>query len=138
MSDTKGMSHEDMSMFTPAKWAIYVSLILGAALVTLLILRATWPTTAAIPDPASASRVGYLLMGKYMMMFEGAGLLILLGVFGGVLAARPGRHTGARDRRRLQAASEAQPEPIDVEREHTAAPAPAAAHEHAHHGGGDA
>lgn len=134
-----GMSHEDMAMFTPAKrWAAGAALVLGAALVALVVWRPAFPTVNEAPDPASAKRVGKLLMGKYMMAFEGAGLMILLGVYGGVLAARPGRHTGARDRRRLEAASEAEPEPIGggaaAPGPHPSAPRPSAP-EPGSHGG---
>lgn len=109
-----GMQHEDMSMFTPAKrLAFGLSLLVGAGLITVLVLSRPWPTVDDLPPPDSASRVGHLLMGKYMIAFEGAGLLILLGIFGGVYLSRPGRFPDATGRRELQAAVDDQPAPVD-------------------------
>lgn len=130
---TTGMSHEDTSMFTPVKRsAMLAAALLGANLVGLVVLRPEWRVASAVPDPDSARRVGHLLMGKYMLAFEGAGLLILLGVYGGVLAARPGRHTGARDRAAIEAASEAAPEPVGGGEAPDERPPPA--HDHGGHG----
>ena len=87
------MGDMDMSMVTPVRpYAAWLGLATGALLVLLLLLRPAWPVVDALPDPDSARQVGNLLMSKYMMAFEGAGLLILVGIFGAVYIARPDRH----------------------------------------------
>jgi NADH-quinone oxidoreductase subunit J len=57
-----------------------------------------------------------LLMGKYMIAFEGAGFLILLGIVGAVLMARVERHpdNGGRDARvgRTDAPPQIAPDPV--------------------------
>jgi NADH-quinone oxidoreductase subunit J len=75
--------------------------------------RRPWAVDATVPDPDSPRRVGELLMGKYMMAFEGAGLLILLGIFGAVYLARPGAFLDPTDRQSLRAAVDEPPAPID-------------------------
>ena len=93
------MGDMDMSMVTPVRpWAAWLGLATGTLFVLLLLLRPAWPVTDALPDPDSARQVGNLLMGKYMMAFEGAGLLILVGIFGAVYIARPDRHPSAKGR----------------------------------------
>ena len=99
--DHEGMDHGDMdmSMVTPVRpYAAWLGLGTGALLVLLLLLRPAWPVVDALPDPDSAQQVGNLLMSKYMMAFEGAGLLILVGIFGAVYIARPDRHPSAKGR----------------------------------------
>jgi len=103
----------DMSMTTPArKWARHfgwaVAVVLSGALVLRPVARAT---ERALPDPRSPERIGDLLMGKYMIAFEGAGLLILLGIFGAVLLARPSERPDPEDRGHLRAAVDAPPPP---------------------------
>lgn len=100
----------DMSMFTPLKrWAMILGVSVAALLVALVMARPTFPVVAERPDTAAARAVGLLLMGKYMLAFEAAGLLILLGVFGGVWAARASAHPDATDRKHLRAAVDAPP-----------------------------
>ena len=104
--DHRGMDHDDMdmgdmdmSMVTPVRpYAAWLGLGTGALLVLLLLRRPAWPVVNALPDPGSARQVGHLLMSKYMMAFEGAGLLILVGIFGAVYIARPDRHPSAKGR----------------------------------------
>jgi NADH-quinone oxidoreductase subunit J len=104
-----GMNHEgmdhgdmDMSMVTPVRpYAAWLGLTTGALLVGLLLFRPAWPAVTTTPDPDSARRVGDLLMSKYMMAFEGAGLLILVGIFGAVFLARPDHHPSAKGREAL-------------------------------------
>ncbi len=88
------MGGMDMSMTTPARpWGIWLGLLIAAGLVLLLLLRPAWPTQLAGPlDPDSPRQIGNLLMSKYMIGFEGAGLLILLGIMGAVFIQRPGSH----------------------------------------------
>ncbi len=97
--DDMDMSDMDMSMVTPVRpWAAWLGLGTGALLVLLLLLRPAWPVVDVLPDPDSARQIGNLLMDKYMMAFEGAGLLILVGIFGAVYLARPDRHPSAKGR----------------------------------------
>lgn len=85
-----GMDMGEMSMTTPLKpYAAILATALGILLVALLLLRPAWPVVDQTPDSASARQVGSLLMGKYMIAFEGAGLLILLGIVGAVFISRP-------------------------------------------------
>lgn len=105
--------HGDMSMFTPIKrYAAIIAALAGGGLLVLVIFRRPWPVVEWIPDQDSAARVGYELMGTYMIAFEGAGLLILLGIVGAVWTARPGRHPDPTDRERLRAAVDEPPAPI--------------------------
>lgn len=113
--DMGDMDHGDMdmSMTTPMKrYAAGLAVVVGAGLVALLVLRPAWPISSATPDPESARMVGGLLMGKYMMAFEGAGLLILVGIFSAVLLARPGRYPD-RDARDEYVTADEPPPPIE-------------------------
>ena len=84
------MDMSDMSMTTPVRsFAVWLASAAALFLVAMLLLRPSWPVVAARPDPESARRIGHLLMEKYMVGFEGAGVLILIGIFGAVLMARP-------------------------------------------------
>lgn len=105
-----GMTMEDMSMFTAIKRpAALLGVLIAAVLVALLLWRPAWPIVAALPDQDSPRRIGRLLMEKYMIAFEGAGLLILLGIFGAVLVQRPAEYPDTPERDRLQAAVDAPP-----------------------------
>lgn len=102
----------DMSMVTPVRpLAAWLALGVGITLVGMLILRPAWPVSDAVPDPDSARRVGHLLMDKYMVAFEGAGFLILIGIFGAVLLARPSAYPDDASRA-AKVAVDAKPEPI--------------------------
>lgn len=93
-----GQGHDmmdmDMSMTTPARpWGIWLGVVIALGLGLLILLRPAWPTGLAGPlDPDSPRQIGNLLMSKYMIGFEGAGLLILLGIMGAVFIQRPGSH----------------------------------------------
>ncbi len=81
-----------MSMTTPVKrLAIILAVIFGVLLVTLIFLSAPWKIVDLSPDPNAPLQIGQLLLGKYMIGFEGAGILILLGIFGSVYLARSGQ-----------------------------------------------
>ena len=102
--DHSGMAHDGMgmsgmSMVTPVRpWATLLGILTGVFFIVLLLLRPAWLTVETPPNPNSAEQVGLLLMDKYMMAFEGAGLLILLGIFGAVYLGRPDRHPSASGR----------------------------------------
>lgn len=100
----------DMSMVTPIRrLAAWLAVAIGAALVILILARPSWPAADSRPDPHSAEAVGALLMGKYMVGFEGAGFLILIGIFGSVLLARADRHPDRGDRGDRVAQNDAPP-----------------------------
>jgi NADH-quinone oxidoreductase subunit J len=112
MDDMKmdGMSMDDMNMFTPIKkQAAVLAYVVAALLIALILLRPSWPVVSQIPDQNSPAQVGALLMGKYMIAFEGCGLLILLGIFASVMISRPATHSDASDREHLRAAVEEAP-----------------------------
>ena len=90
------MGGMDMSMTTPVRpWGIWLGVVLALGLGMLILLRPAWPTGLAGPlDSDSPRQIGNLLMSKYMIGFEGAGLLILLGIMGAVFIQRPGSHPG--------------------------------------------
>ena len=99
--DHSDMDHGDMdmSMVTPVRpYAAALGVAVSVLLVGLLLFRPAWPVVDATPNPDSAHEIGSLLMGKYMMAFEGAGLLILVGIFGAVYIARPDRHPSPKNR----------------------------------------
>lgn len=109
-----GMSMEGMSMYTVIKRpAAILATLTGALLVALLVWRPHWALVNALPDQDSPARIGDLLMGKYMIAFEGAGLMILLGIFGAVLVQRPATPPAAPGRDQLKAAVDEPPPPIE-------------------------
>ena len=91
--DMSGMQEMDMGMTTPIRrLAAALAFLVAGLLVGLIMLSAPWPQSNAAPDPRPAQSIGHLLMGKYMIAFEGAGLLILIGIFGAVLLSRSAHH----------------------------------------------
>ncbi len=118
MGDMKigGMDMSEMSMTTPIKkQAAVLAVLVGLLLGSLVLLRPAWRVTNELPDQNSPQQIGEMLMGKYMIAFEGAGLLILLGIFGAVLVSRPAEHTDAREREKLQAAVDEKPSPVETD-----------------------
>ena len=127
------MDMSDMSMVTPVRaWAAGLAVVVCVALVALLLLRPAWPLSAQIPDSRSAQQVGSLLMGRYMVGFEGAGFLILIGIVGAVLSARSGPQVSPRDRD-ARVAVDAPPTSIEselIESENREPPSQVPAHPH--------
>lgn len=114
-ADMRQMDMADMSMVTPVRsWAAWLSATAGCGLVGLLVLRPSWPLSGSVPDPRSAEQVGSLLMGKYMIGFEAAGLLILIGIVGAVLAAHSSARRDSGDRR-ARVAIDAPPPPVELD-----------------------
>jgi NADH-quinone oxidoreductase subunit J len=100
----------DMSMFTSLKpYAAWIGLSTTVILALLFLLFPDWPAKNMVPDQDSSHRIGHLLMGKYMMAFEGAGLMILLGIYGAIYLARPGKHPDSKDRNNASAINEDPP-----------------------------
>ena len=125
----------DMSMVTPVRpLAAWLAVAAGTVLVGMLVLRPAWPVSDAVPDADSARRVGHLLMDKYMVAFEGAGFLILIGIFGAVLLARPSTHPDDASRA-ARVALDAKPEAIRDDRLAPLAGSGGAAVEPGRHGG---
>lgn len=123
VSETHQMDISDMSMVTPIRpVAVWLTAAIGCALVALLLLHPAWPVSPAAPDPHSAKRIGLLLMGKYMVGFEAAGFLILIGIMGAVLTAHPDRHPD-RQGRDERVAMDSPPPPIEPDRVPPLAPA---------------
>lgn len=108
------MDMSDMSMTTPIKRpAVVIAGVFTAMMCGLILSRAPWPIASTLPNEDSPAMIGDLLMGKYMLAFEGAGVLILLGIFAAVFLSRPGQRPDAPDREALSAAVDAPPAPID-------------------------
>lgn len=110
------MGMSEMSMFTPIKKQAAVLATTTAGLLVFFILsRPAWQTVSALPDQNSPAEIGKLLMGKYMIAFEGAGLLILLGIFASVLISRPSEHPDPTDRVHLKAAVAENPALVEAD-----------------------
>lgn len=106
------MGGTNMAMVTPVRpIAAWLAAAVGVVLVAMLLLRPAWRLVDAMPDPDSARRIGQLLMEKYMVAFEGAGFLILIGIFGAVLLARPSTYPDDSSRS-AKVAVDKRPEPI--------------------------
>lgn len=115
--DDSSMDMGNMRMVTPARRvAALGAMLVAGALVALIMLRPSWPVDVSAPDPDSARQIGNLLLGKYMMGFEGAGLLILLGIFGAVLMGHPDHHPSPRHREACVAIDEP-PRSVDLPEE---------------------
>lgn len=114
--DMSGHDMMDMSMVTPIRpQAAWLAAAVAIVLVALLLLRPSWHrAVGVIPDPDSAKQIGSLLMSKYMIGFEGAGFLILVGIFGAVLLARPSAYPDDASRAG-RVAVDAKPLPVDPE-----------------------
>jgi len=108
--DMQGM---DMAMTTPVRpWGVGLGVTMALGLVLMIVLRPAWPTDLAGPlDPDAPRQIGTLLMDKYMIGFEGAGLLILLGIVGAAFIQRAGHHPSV-DARSAMVTTEAPPATI--------------------------
>lgn len=111
-----GMDMQEMSMTTPIKKpAALLATVIGTVLGGLVLFRPVWPQVRALPAQNSAEQIGQLLMGKYMVAFEGAGLLILLGIFAAVFVSRPAEHPDAEGRDDLRAAVDEAPAAVETD-----------------------
>jgi NADH-quinone oxidoreductase subunit J len=135
-----GMKMDAMTMTTPIKRvAVFLSAGIALVFVILLWVNLPWKLSFATPNPNSAEMIGFLLLGKYMIVFEGAGLLILVTAFSSVWIARSDYQFTDKQMQE-QAAIDTPPRPITGELLRTApvavanmdknVPTSKAAHEH--------
>ncbi len=104
----------DMSMFTSLKkYAAFIAVSVFLLLL-ILILFSNWNISTKIPNQDSPKMIGELLMGKYMMTFEGAGLMILLGIFGAIYLSRVSGHHDSTERGAATAVNE---DPVNIANE---------------------
>ncbi len=68
-------------------WALVVGAATAVALI-LLVVVTPWHLAGTAPSGDAAAIVGNLLLGRYMVGFEGAAFLIVAGIAGAVLLAR--------------------------------------------------
>ena len=115
--DGDGHEMEPMFIVQQKSTAAILAAVVWVVLSGLVLFRPAWPVDTSMPNQHSAERIGHLLMNKYMIAFEGAGLLILLGIFGAVYLARPGEYPDPTDRDRIQAAVDETPAPISEDDE---------------------
>jgi len=72
---------------TQLPWALVIGALTAVALIALAALT-PWPVTSAVPTQDASLAVGQLLLGPYMVGFEGAAFLIVGGIAGAVLLGR--------------------------------------------------
>jgi NADH-quinone oxidoreductase subunit J len=113
--DEDGMDMEPMFILNQKTPAAVLATVVGLLLSALVLFRPAWDIKQALPNQNSAEQIGDLLMGKYMIAFEGAGLMILLGIFGAVFLARPWTHPDPTDRDEIQAAVAEVPAPAETD-----------------------
>lgn len=78
----------DMAMSTEQlPWALAIGLLSAVGL-TVLVLATPWTVAPEGPVGEATAAVGELLLSRYMMVFEGAAMLILAGIAGGVILGR--------------------------------------------------
>ena len=78
----------DMAMSTEQlPWALAIGSLSAIGLVALVLLT-PWTVASSGPVAEGRAAVGELLLTRYMMVFEGAAMLILAGIAGGVILGR--------------------------------------------------
>ena len=78
----------DMAMSTAQMpWALVIGAATAIALIALVILT-PWSLAATGPTRDASAAVGTLLLGRYMVGFEGAAFLIVAGIAGAVILGR--------------------------------------------------
>lgn len=113
--DDGGHDMEPMFIVEQKVPAAILATVVGLGLSAMILLRPAWAVREAIPQQNSAEQIGDLLMNKYMIAFEGAGLLILLGIFGAVFLSRPWRFPDPTGREEIQAAVAEVPAPVETD-----------------------
>ena len=113
--ESGGMDMEPMFIVNQKMPAAILATAVGLFLSMLVLFRPAWNVQQAMPRQNSAEQIGDLLMGKYMIAFEGAGLLILLGIFGAVFVSRPWKHPDPTAREEIQAAVADVPAPVETD-----------------------
>lgn len=106
-----GMEMESMFIVNQKTPAAVLATVVGILLSALVLFRPAWKVQQVMPMQNSAEQIGDLLMGKYMIAFEGAALMILLGIFGAVFLARPWTHPDPTAREEIQSAVAEAPAP---------------------------
>ncbi|HZC04436.1 MAG TPA: NADH-quinone oxidoreductase subunit J, partial [Ktedonobacterales bacterium] len=82
----------DMAMST-AQTPLALALgALAAALLIAIVILTPWTSSSRIPTGDASAPVGVLLLGRYMVGFEGAAFLILAGITASVMFARREPH----------------------------------------------
>ena len=113
--DGGGMDMEPMFIVDQKVPAAVLATVVGLGLSAMILFRPAWAIREALPQQNSAEQIGDLLMNKYMIAFEGAGLMILLGIFGAVFLSRPWRHPDPTRREEIQAAVAEVPAPVETD-----------------------
>ena len=113
--DGGGMGMEPMFIVNQKVPAAILATVVGLGLSAMILFRPAWAIREALPQQNSAEQVGDLLMNKYMIAFEGAGLMILLGIFGAVFLSRPWRFPDPTGRDEIQAAVAEVPAPVETD-----------------------
>lgn len=115
----------DMAMSTAQlPWALVLGAVTAIVLIALVVLT-PWPVSGAVPTRDASDTVGILLLGRYMVGFEGAGFLIVAGIAGAVILGRreglpwqptaPAHISGAQDK---EAQMYACPMHLEVQQDH--------------------
>ena len=103
----------DMAMSTEQLPLALIAGPLVAAALALLVGITQWPVIRAPVRGEASAAVGELLLTRYMIAFEGAAMLILAGIAGGVILGR--RERRDQTPRPAEPASEASDQPPEVE-----------------------
>lgn len=78
----------DMAMSTgQVRWALPISVVVTVIL-AFVVARPIWTVAPLAPSRDAVTVVGELLLSKYMIAFEGAGLLIVSGIVAAVMLGR--------------------------------------------------
>ncbi len=71
-----------------AAWAGLASVVLGLVLLYVVVFRVQWPVVEKPVPPDAIEQLGRALVGRYVVPFEVASVLLLAALVGAVLIAR--------------------------------------------------